>query len=401
MGDSPRRVVVLGSTGSIGRQTLDVIDRLARGGMAWRVVGLAAGSNAGRLREQAARLGVRETALADEEADGASIGGRCRRGAGAAEALVREVEADVVVGAIVGSAGLGATLAAIELGRDVALANKETLVSAGGLAVETARRTGARLLPVDSEHSGVWQCLPGWPACPVDAPETVRRVTLTASGGALRDADDDAYFSATPAEAMAHPTWEMGAKVTVDCATLMNKALELIEAHWLFGLGNDRLGVLIHPQSIVHALVEMTDGSVLAQLGAADMRTAIQGALAWPARARGAVERLDLAATGGLTFSEPREPRHAALGLARRVIAEGGTFGAALTAANEEAVSAFLDGVLPLGRITALAGEAMESLGRSRAALGGEATLAQVNETERAARDFVRGAVTARTTPTD
>ena len=314
------------------------------------------------------------------------------RGASAAEELVRSVDADLVVAGIVGSAGLEPTLAALELGRDVALANKETLVSAGALAVELAQRTGARVLPVDSEHSGVWQCLPGWPASPVVAGPEIAKVTLTASGGALRDADDAAYDAAGVEEALAHPTWEMGAKITVDCATLMNKALELIEARWLFGLENDRLGVLIHHQSIVHALVEMRDGSVLAQLGTADMRTAIQAALTWPERAGAlAAPRLDLAAAGALTFSEPDAGgRHAALGLARRVIDGGGTLGAALTAGNEEAVGAFLGGRVTLGRVIELAAEAMESAGRPGETGGGAVELAAVREAEGAAREVVR-----------
>jgi 1-deoxy-D-xylulose-5-phosphate reductoisomerase len=387
----PRRVVILGSTGSIGRQTIEAMVSLGDG---WRVVGLAAGSDGAALAAQARGLSCGDVAIADKDAEG-DFGGACvRRGPDAAETLVREVEADLVVAAIVGSAGLGSTLAALELGRDVALANKETLVSAGSIAVRLARESGARMLPIDSEHSGAWQCLPGWPACPMDTDESVAKVTLTASGGALRGASDREYFEADAERALAHPTWDMGAKVTVDCATLMNKGLELIEARWLFGLGNDRLGVLVHLQSIVHALVEMRDGSVLAQLGTTDMKTAIQAALAWPDRAVApAAARLDLAAVGRLEFEAPNADRHAALGLARRVIDEGGTFGAALTAANEEAVGAFLAGRVPLGRVPELAGEAMEALGRPEAALGRALSLEDVIETERAARERVRSAV--------
>ena len=388
----PRRVIVLGSTGSIGRQTLDVLGRLGGG---HRVVGLAAGSDAAGLSVQARRAACADVAIADGRADADWNGLRVRRGADAAEALVREVDADVVVAAIVGSAGLGATLAALELGRDVAIANKETLVSAGAIAARLAHASGARLLPIDSEHSGVWQCLPGWPACPLTADPSVARVTLTASGGALRGASDGAYFSASAEEALAHPTWDMGAKVTVDCATLMNKGLELIEARWLFGLGNDRLDVLVHPQSIVHALVEMRDGSVIAQVGTTDMRTAIQAALTWPDRSAAPAARLDLASVGRLEFEAPDLGRHVALGLARRVIDEGGTFGAALTAANEEAVGAFLAGRIPLGRAPELAGEAMERIGRSDAALGRDLELADVVGAESAARELVRASVGA------
>jgi len=385
-----RRVLVLGSTGSIGRQTLDVIERLPGD---FRVVGLAAGSRGAELAEQAERFGVRDVALADASCD-CAIDGDLRRGPESAERLVREVEADIVVASIVGSAGLASTLAALELGRDVALANKETLVAAGALAVTTAQRSGSRLLPVDSEHSGVWQCLKGWPAPPLVAGADVRRVTLTASGGALRDASDEAYYHAGPSDALAHPTWDMGAKVTVDCATLVNKALELIEAHWLFGVGNDRLDVLIHPQSIVHALVEMDDGSQLAQVGTTDMRTAIQAALTWPNRAAAPAERLDLAAIGALTFTAPDPKRHAALGLARRVIDEGGLSGAVMTAANEAAVGAFLDNRLPLGRVPELTAEALDALDTSAEA----SSLEVVMEADRAAREFVADAVHAERT---
>lgn len=385
----PRRVIILGSTGSIGRQTVDVLERL---GNAFRVVGLAAGSRGGELAEQARRLSCADVAIADGRCGTDFGGARVRRGAGAAEALVREVEADVVMAAIVGSAGLRPTLAALELGRDVALANKETLVSSGEIAVRLARESGGRMLPVDSEHSGVWQCLPGWPACPMVADGSIRRVTLTASGGALRGASDEAYASATAAEALEHPTWDMGAKVTVDCATLVNKGFELIEAHWLFGLGSERLGVLVHEQSIVHALVEMVDGSVIAQVGTTDMRTAIQAALTWPNRAEAPAERLDLAKIGRLTFEPADERRHIGLRLARRVIDEGGTLGAALTAANEEAVAAFLDGRIPLGRVPELAQDAMEHHGTPA---GGRLTVEAVEATEAAAREHVRVALGA------
>jgi 1-deoxy-D-xylulose-5-phosphate reductoisomerase len=228
------------------------------------------------------------------------------------------------------------------------------------------------------------------------AGDSVRRVTLTASGGALRGASDEAYASATAEEALAHPTWDMGAKVTVDCATLVNKGLELIEAHWLFGLGSDRLDVVVHPQSIVHALVEMVDGSVIAQVGATDMRTAIQAALTWPERAGAPAERLDLARIGSLTFAPADEARHIGLRLARRVIEEGGTLGAALTAANEEAVAAFLAGRIPLGRVPELAQEAMERFGASG---DGDLTLEAVENTEAAAREHVRSALGAGTAP--
>ena len=371
---SPRRIVILGSTGSIGTQTLDVIEHLnaLHGPHTFEVVGLAAGRCSDELAQQASTFGVRFVATCDE--------GKCETkaahfmGAGAAEELVRraheEVGVDLVMGAIVGSAGLGATLAAVELGIDVALANKETLVAAGELVVKAARRTGARLLPVDSEHSALWQCLQclGESKPPIDRPESVERLILTASGGALRDLDAKQVFAATPAMAMAHPTWSMGPKVTVDSASLMNKALELIEAHWLFGVEADRLGVLIHPTSTVHSLVEFADGSVMAQLGAPDMRAPIQYALTYPDRPAGCAERLDLMKLGTLEFREPDHAVFPALRLAFDVIRAGKSAGAVFNAANEEAVAAFLapgneDGSrVPFGRIAQAVEAAAEAI---------------------------------------
>lgn len=359
---STRRVIILGSTGSIGVQTLDVIDHLGRLHEAGRfpfryeVVGLAAGSNVSALREQAARLGVRQVALASL-GGGASPAG-WRVGDGAAEALVREVPCDLVVAAIVGVAGLPATLAAVELGRDVALANKETLVAAGEVMIPAALRSGSHLLPVDSEHSGVWQALagvrlgdPAW-CPPLSAPADVSRVILTASGGPFRDWPAERIAEATPAEALRHPVWNMGPKVTVDCASLMNKGLELIEAHWLFGLGADRLGAIIHPQSRVHAIVELADGSSLTQVGPPDMRSPILAALAWPHRAPAPAHRCEASHTVTHTFEPADEQRFPALALARRAIVAGGTAGAILNAANEVAVQAFLSERIPFGMIT-------------------------------------------------
>lgn len=373
------RIIVLGSTGSIGRQTLEVVASLNESAFEGRfprrveVVGLAAGSDPFALAEQGAEFGVGDLALARDDAEARSRLDpfRARFGADAAETLVREVECDLVVSAIVGFAGLSATFAAVELGRDVALANKETLAAAGSLMVETARRTGARLLPVDSEHSGVWQCLLGLsdaaapfaPPCALGA--SVRRVTLTASGGALRDWPLDRLERATAGDALAHPTWSMGPKVTIDCASLMNKALELIEAHWLFGLKSDRLGAIVHPQSIVHALIETADGSVLAQLGAPDMRTPIQVALTFPDRAPVAHERLDLARLSTLEFRPIDDRRYPAYALAKRVMdapSQHGSLGAVLNAANEEAVGAFMRGDIGFGAIARTVREAMETI---------------------------------------
>ena len=362
-----RRVIVLGSTGSIGVQTLEVIANLNAQHAAGRfpvrheVVALAAGARSDTLVQQAAAFGVSNLALA-HAVGAAPVGINLRTGADAAERLVREVDADLVVAAMVGSAGLPATLAAIELGRDVALANKETLVAAGELVIRAARERGVRLLPIDSEHSAMWQALPA-PTCPPCAlgPE-VRRIIVTASGGPFRDWPADRIANATPDEALAHPTWKMGAKITVDCASLTNKALEVIETHWLFGLPGEQIEVVVHPQSIVHSFVEFADGSVVAQLGAPDMRTPIQYALTWPHRAPGVSRGLDFTALGRFDFEPPDVERFPALGLAYDVIERGGISGAVFNAANEAAVGAFLGGRIGFGAITGLARAALDSI---------------------------------------
>lgn len=363
--DAPLRVIVLGSTGSIGTQTLEVVDHLNRvgAGRPVQVVGLAAGSNEALLRQQAARFGVQRVALAQAGSTPAAY-----TGPHAAETLVRETDCDLVVAAMVGAAGLPATLAAVERGTDVALANKETLVAAGSIVAPLARRTGACLLPVDSEHAALWLCLQAIdPACcpPSLAPPSLRRAILTASGGPFRAWSLDRMRNATPEDALAHPTWSMGPKITIDCATLMNKALEVIEAHWLFGLPSDKLDVVIHPQSIVHALIELQDGSVLAQLGAPDMRTPIQQALTHPARLVGSAPRLSFDKLANLTFEPPDLDRFPALSLAHRVIETGGTSGAIANAANEALVSAFFDRHIPLTRIAELAAAAIDAVGVS------------------------------------
>lgn len=394
----PRRLVILGSTGSIGVQALEAVAHLnglhERG--AWpkryQVVGLAAGRDAALLARQAERFGVDDLALAMPAPPASGLSGRfsARTGADAAERLVREVDCDIVLGAIVGFAGLPATLAAAELGRDIALANKETLVAGGALIVPLAQKTGARLLPVDSEHSGVWQALqslgPITPPC--DAPRGLERVTLTASGGPLRTWTKEQIADATPEEALNHPTWTMGRKVTIDSASLMNKALEVIEAHWLFGLPADRIDVVIHPASIVHALVEFSDGSVIANLAAPDMRTPIQHALAFPHRLPGLSARLDWRDIGRLEFEEPDLSRFPALALAGRVIERGGASGAILNAANEAAVEAFLAGRIPFGRIAALGADALAELGAPAVA-----NLADVFAADADARRVVAGMI--------
>ncbi|MFM9958729.1 MAG: 1-deoxy-D-xylulose-5-phosphate reductoisomerase [Phycisphaerales bacterium] len=393
-----KRVILLGSTGSIGTQTIEVVRALnaaaERGESAvrYRVVGLATGRNADAMFAQAAGLGVTELALASVGSGGsaasAPAGVTLRTGADAAARLVEEVEADVVVGAMVGSAGIPATLAALRRGVDVALANKETLVAAGAVVVEAARRSGAKLLPIDSEHSGLWQCLScrsrGHEAAPFSVGNDVRRVVLTASGGALRSRPLEELHHASVEEALAHPTWNMGAKVTIDSASLTNKALEVIEAHWLFGLDAERICVLVHPQSVVHAMVEFADASVIAQLGAADMRTPIQYAMTFPARPAGVSRSLDFAALSRLEFSPPDARRYPALELGHRVIREGGTSGAVFNAANEAAVEAFLARKIAFGRIAELSRAAMDEIGVSPLR-----DLADAQKAEEQARRFV------------
>ena len=389
------RIIVLGSTGSIGRQTLAVIDHLnalheqGRFATRYEVVGLACGSGAEALSRQAETHRVTRVAVADERA--ALNAGTVFRGPGAAERLVRETEADLVVSAIVGSAGLPATLAAVELGRDVALANKESLVAAGCLVVPAARLSGSRLLPIDSEHAAIWQCLQtaaDAPLCPPCDPGPIARVVLTASGGPFRGRSAEQVYDATPEQALDHPTWSMGPKVTIDSATLMNKALEVIEAHWLFSLPGERIDVLIHPQSIVHAMVEFADGSVVAQLAVPDMRAPIQAALTFPRRIESAAAALDLASLGSLEFEPATTETHAALRLAHHAIKAQGSAGATINAANEAAVLAFLDRRIPFGRIIELTELAVERLGVQPIASLGDAL-----EADARARSFVAAAI--------
>ncbi len=392
-----RRILILGSTGSIGTQTLDVIEHLnalhaaGKHAFGYKVVGLAAGRNHALLTEQASRFGVCDIALAGSgEALNGTHDMRVRHGTDGAERLVREVDADIVVASMVGASGLPATLAAVQLGHDVALANKETLVAAGSLIVPAARASGSKLLPVDSEHAAVWQCLQnGQQPCPPMVVATdVSRIVLTASGGPFRTWSRERAYNATPKEALAHPTWTMGAKVTIDSASLTNKAFEVIEAHWLFGAPAERIGVLIHPQSIVHSLVEYADGNVIAQLGPPDMRAPIQYALTFPVRDDGRSHKMDFSKLSKLEFEEPDLERFPALALAYRVIREGGSSGAVFNAASEEAVNAFLDTGGPglaFGRIPELAREAMDHFG-----VRAIASLADVLEADRLAREFVR-----------
>ena len=366
---SCKRIIVLGSTGSIGVQTLEVIAHLnalhavGEHPTRYEPVALAAGRDSRALCAQAQRWGVNELALNEEP--GSMPGSHSvRYGTDAATRLVQEVECDLVVGAIVGIAGLPSVLRAVDLGIDVALANKESLVAAGSIVTQTAARTGARLLPLDSEHAGVWQCLAGieqgdvYP--PMHASAAVRRVVLTASGGAFGNKRRDQIEHASLNDALNHPNWDMGAKVTIDSATLMNKALELLEAHWLFGLDSSRLSAVIHPQSIVHAMVECADSSVIAQMGAPDMRAPIQHALSDKCRSQGCAGQLDVTKLGSLDFREIDPDRFPAIQLAMHAIDAGGDCGAALNAANEHCVKAFINGQIRFGLIDRVVASVME-----------------------------------------
>ena len=332
-----RRILIVGSTGSIGTQALEVIE----GSAELELVGLAASSSWELLLEQAHRHGVKRIALADPDA-AARAGEHSEieilTGAEGLVELITDTDCDLVLNALVGSAGLGPTVAALGEGIDLALANKESLVVGGELVTALAEATGAQLIPVDSEHSALQQLIAG------ERPGTIDRLVLTASGGPFRGRTD--LDGVTPAEALAHPTWDMGGKITVDSATLMNKGLELIEAHHLFGTPYDRIDVVVHPQSIVHALVHLNDGATLAHLGYPDMRVPISYALHHPERADVPVRALDLVELGELTFEAPDSETFACLRLAREAALAGGTGPCVLNAANEVAVHAFLRGEL-------------------------------------------------------
>ena len=339
-----KNLAILGSTGSIGRSALAVVD--AHPGRL-RVVGLAAGDNAELLAEQVGRYSPEIVAMASDEAVGrlrASAREATRpvtaAGPEALVAVATHPSVDLVICASAGTAGLEAVLAAIEAGKTIALANKEVLVMAGALVTDAARRRQVSILPVDSEHNAIHQCLHGRNR------EEIRRLVLTASGGPFRELSADALERVGPEAALRHPTWQMGRKITIDSATLMNKGLEVIEARWLFDVGADRIDVVIHPQSIVHSMVELNDGSVIAQLGVTDMRLPIQYACSYPERWEAALPSLDLTRAGRLEFHEPAHDRFPCLGLAYRALVAGGTLPVVLNAANEVAVELFLDGKL-------------------------------------------------------
>ncbi|MEA3052723.1 MAG: 1-deoxy-D-xylulose-5-phosphate reductoisomerase [Sphingomonadales bacterium] len=352
-----RSVTILGATGSVGRSTLDLIERNAD---RYDVLAVTAHRDVEGLAQAARRVGAGRAVIADEallEPLRAALAGSGTEAAAGDEAILEAAGAgaDWTMAAIVGCAGLRPTMAAIRGGRTVALANKEALVSAGHLMIEAAGASGAQLLPVDSEHNAIFQCFDR------AHPEAVRRIILTASGGPFRDKSLEEMRAATPLEAIAHPNWSMGAKISVDCATLMNKGLELIEAFHLFPLPVEAFDVVIHPQSVVHSLVEYVDGSVLAQLGSPDMRIPIAHTLAWPERMATPCERLDLVRTGQLSFTAPDLERFPALALARQALGEGGARPAVLNAANEVAVGAFLENRIAFLDIASIAAETLQS----------------------------------------
>jgi 1-deoxy-D-xylulose-5-phosphate reductoisomerase len=382
-----KRIALLGSTGSIGEQTLAVVAEFPE---RYRVTALAAGRQIDKLAEQVRRFRPELVAVADE------AGARALRAQLGAEApavevgdagliAVAEAPADCVVSGLVGAVGLAPTLAAIRKGRDVALANKEVLVMAGALVRRELARHGVALLPVDSEHSGAFQALAG------QRREDVAKLVLTASGGPFRSWSAEQMERATVAEALRHPNWSMGPKITIDSATLANKALEVIEARWLFDLPAERVGVVVHPQSIVHALVEYVDGSVLAQLGMPDMRVPISLALAWPERLPLALPRLDLAQAKRLDFEAPDPKRFPCLELAWAALAGGEAAPAVFNAANEVAVAAFLAGEIPFPAIARIDARVLEAhLAAGGGALGGlDDVLAVDAEARRRARECV------------
>jgi 1-deoxy-D-xylulose-5-phosphate reductoisomerase len=350
-----QRVVILGSTGSIGRATLDVIAALAG---QFEVAGLAAGTNSQRLAEQARHF--RPAAVSLVEAAGsetlpAELPSGCKlyRGPDSAAELVRNVQADIVVNAIVGVAGLYATLAAVQTASRVAIANKEPLVVAGPLILAEAARHGTQILPIDSEHSALFQAMQGGQR------DEVVRVYLTASGGPFRQWTRQRMAQATIQEALAHPTWRMGQKITVDSATMMNKALEIVEACRLFGLAPEQVLVLVHPESVIHSIVQFRDGSFLAQMSSPDMRVPISYALTYPRRMAGPAKVLDIFGLRQLNFEPPDVQRFPAIDLGYEVIRGGGTSGAVLNAANEAAVDAFLNGRISFGRIVPTVGQVL------------------------------------------
>ncbi len=350
-----RTITILGATGSIGASTLDLVRRERD---KWQVAALTANGNAAELAKLAREFGAQLAVVADEAALPAlreALAGSGIEAAGGAGALVEAAArpADMTMAAIVGCAGLAPTMAAIARGQSVALANKEALVSAGDVLMAAVAQSGATLLPTDSEHNAIFQCLAG------NDLGHVRSITLTASGGPFREWSAEQLAVATPAQAVKHPNWSMGAKISVDSATMFNKGLELIEAHHLFPVGLDKLKIVVHPQSVVHSMVEYRDGSTLAQLGPSDMRVPIASCLAWPERMDTPCDPLDLAALGQLTFRAPDEVLFPATRLCRQAAEAGGAAPAVLNAANEVAVAAFLSGQIAFTRIAVMVEEVL------------------------------------------
>jgi 1-deoxy-D-xylulose-5-phosphate reductoisomerase len=378
-----KAISILGSTGSIGQSTLAVIDGFPEH---FRVVGLSAGANVEKLAAQIARFRPRIVSVSSPEALLAlgrlvDLAGMVAGfGEEAMVAVATATDASLVVAAAVGAVGLVPTLAAIQAGKDVALANKETLVMAGGIMTREQRERGTRILPIDSEHCALHQCLAS------RDPKSVRKLWLTASGGPFRQRDASTFAAITIEEALNHPTWRMGRKISIDSATLMNKALEIIEAHWLFGVPGDRIEVVVHPQSIVHSMVEFKDGTMLAQLGRTDMRIPIQYALSYPEVWTTPLQPMDLSAALSLTFEPPDHTRFKSLALARHALDLGGTTPAAMNAANEVAVQAFLDGEIPFPAITDVVSEVVATQARHEAAVLGDVLAADQAAREQARR---------------
>tara|TARA_B110000495_G_scaffold167452_1_gene153943 strand:+ start:11836 stop:12990 length:1155 start_codon:yes stop_codon:yes gene_type:complete len=372
-----RRVFILGSTGSIGCSTVEVIEHLRSidGDGSWPVVGISAGSNCELLLQQATRLDVEAIAITNKAAlEFKNIFSNSE------ELLKAHAKpGDIVVAAIVGFAGVAPVLTAIECGCDIALANKETLVAAGEIIMKAVQKAGVRLLPVDSEHSAIYQALSEHPNA------EIAKITLTASGGSLRNIKTEDLSNATVEQVLNHPTWSMGAKVTVDSASLMNKALELIEACWLFDVKDDRLEALIHPQSIVHGMVQFVDGSVIAQMSPPDMKLPIQFALTYPRRVDSCSPKIDWANHPTLQFEAIDEIRHPAIQLAYDVIRLGGTAGAVFNAANEEVVESFLEHSLPFGAMVPIVAEVLGTITHSE-----NVTLESVVAKDTEARELTR-----------
>ena len=379
---SKHRIAILGSTGSIGQSALSVVDTHAD---RLEVVGLAAGENAGRLAEQVARYRPRvaamSTARAAEQlrahASWSADTELADVGRDGLVAVATHPDVDIVLCASSGTDGLEATLAAIECGKTIALANKEVLVMAGGIVTEAARRKGVAILPVDSEHNAIHQCLHG------RAPAEVKRLVLTASGGPFRGRTASQLEAVTAADALRHPTWQMGRKITIDSATLMNKGLEVIEAHWLFDVGPAQIDVVVHPQSVVHSMVEFVDGSLIAQLGVTDMRLPIQYAFSYPERWSAPVPPLDLTQPRRLDFDVPDTDVFPCLALAYRALRGDGSQAVVLNAANEVAVARFLDGALAFPGIAQVIERTMDAQETA-----GVRTLAEVRALDSWARDY-------------